>query len=117
MPYTLRPLPRFTQIFLRIVAKLRELGYGPEFDKMSSRDREQFGNLREVAQFRPLTDRSEFYLLLSRTAILSALPYSLVKYQGRMRRVHGRGTGRTQGRRKSGCSRGSGLGWVGCDRL
>ncbi|KIP09288.1 hypothetical protein PHLGIDRAFT_126440 [Phlebiopsis gigantea 11061_1 CR5-6] len=40
-----------------IVAKLRELGYGPEFDTMTAQERGEFGDMREVAQFRPLTDR------------------------------------------------------------
>lgn len=46
-----------TQI-IRIVQKLREHGYGDDYDNMTWDERNDFALLREVRQSRPLTDRS-----------------------------------------------------------
>lgn len=40
--------------------KLREHGYGYDYDAMTWDERNEFSLLKEVRQFRPLTDRSTF---------------------------------------------------------
>ena len=66
------------------MAKLRELGWGSELDKLSWQEREEFSKLREVAQFRPLTDRSESDVDMLRVCRPESNSGSLVEHQRRM---------------------------------
>lgn len=42
-----------------IEKRLRELGYDVELDSMTEKDQERFGELKQVAQPRPLTTKSK----------------------------------------------------------